>query len=359
MTECHRIANFRFDLERGTKMKKFDWKRMLAVVFAMLFVVGQLATTAVDVSAAAKKKTLNATKVTMTVGKTKQLKVSNISAGKVKWSSSKKSVATVSKTGKVTAKKTGKTTITAKFSGKSLKCKVTVKAKVSSTITQETPATPSTEETPEMSETTTTPETSTTPETTTTPETSTTPETTTTPETPTTPATPTPETPATTTGKTLVVYYSASSNTEKVANYIAAAANADIFEIEPVETYTSADLNWTDSSSRVVKEYEDTSLRNVPLKSTTVENWDSYDTVFIGYPIWWGIAAWPTDSFVKANDFTGKTVIPFCTSLSSGLGSSGTNLATLAGTGNWQTGQRFSSSASENTVSEWVKSFGY
>jgi hypothetical protein len=78
-----------------------------------------------------------------------------------------------------------------------------------------------------------------------------------------------------------------------------------------------------------------------------------------GYPIWWGIAAWPTDSFVKANDFTGKTVIPFCTSLSSGLGSSGTNLATLAGTGNWQTGQRFSSSASENTVSEWVKSLGY
>jgi hypothetical protein len=90
-----------------------------------------------------------------------------------------------------------------------------------------------------------------------------------------------------------------------------------------------------------------------------VANWDSYDTVFIGYPIWWGIAAWPTDSFVKANDFTGKTVIPFCTSLSSGLGNSGTNLATLAGTGNWQTGQRFSSGASESTVSEWVKSLGY
>ena len=76
--------------------------------------------------------------------------------------------------------------------------------------------------------------------------------------------------------------------------------------------------------------------------------------MFIGYPIWWGIAAWPTDSFVKANDFTGKTVIPFCTSSSSGLGQSGTLLAELAETGNWQTGQRFSSSASQSTVENWV-----
>ena len=85
-----------------------------------------------------------------------------------------------------------------------------------------------------------------------------------------------------------------------------------------------------------------------------MDNWDSYDTVFIGYPIWWGIAAWPVDNFVTANDFTGKTVIPFCTSSSSGLGESGELLAELAGTGNWLEGQRFRSSASEDDVAEWV-----
>ncbi len=85
-----------------------------------------------------------------------------------------------------------------------------------------------------------------------------------------------------------------------------------------------------------------------------MENWEDYDTVFIGYPIWWGIAAWPTDSFVKANDFTGKTVIPFCTSSSSGLGESGELLAEEAGTGNWLEGERFSSGVSEEKVKEWV-----
>ena len=78
--------------------------------------------------------------------------------------------------------------------------------------------------------------------------------------------------------------------------------------------------------------------------------------MFIGYPIWWGIAAWPVSSFVAANDFTGKTVIPFCTSSSSGLGESGDLLADLAGTGDWQEGERFRSSASSEDVSEWVDS---
>ena len=94
------------------------------------------------------------------------------------------------------------------------------------------------------------------------------------------------------------------------------------------------------------------------MTTTEVENWDSYDTVFIGYPIWWGIAAWPTDSFVEANDFTGKTVIPFCTSSSSGLGQSGELLAELAGTGDWLEGQRFRSGVSQEDVSEWVDSLG-
>ena len=159
-------------------------------------------------------------------------------------------------------------------------------------------------------------------------------------------------------GNVLVVYYSASGNTETAANYIAQATGGDIFEITPAEPYTSDDLNWTDDNSRVSREHEDESLRDVELTTTEVENWDSYDTVFIGYPIWWGIAAWPVDGFVEANDFTGKTVIPFCTSSSSGLGESGDLLAELAASGDWQEGQRFRSSVSQEDVNEWVDSLG-
>ena len=158
--------------------------------------------------------------------------------------------------------------------------------------------------------------------------------------------------------KTLVVYYSASGNTERVAQEIAAAAGADLFEIVPTEPYTDDDLDWTDDNSRVTREHEDESLRDVPLTTTEVPNWDSYDTVFIGYPIWWGIAAWPVDGFVKANDFTGKTVIPFATSSSSGMGQSGSLLADMAGTGDWQEGQRFSSGASTSDVQSWVNGLG-
>ena len=159
-------------------------------------------------------------------------------------------------------------------------------------------------------------------------------------------------------GGVLVVYYSATGNTEAVAGYIAEATGGDLFELEPAEPYTDADLNWTDENSRVTLEHEDESLRDVELVADTVDNWDSYDTVFIGYPIWWGIAAWPVDTFVEANDFTGKTVIPFCTSSSSGLGQSGELLAEMAGTGDWQEGQRFRSSVSQEDVNEWVDSLG-
>ncbi len=160
------------------------------------------------------------------------------------------------------------------------------------------------------------------------------------------------------TGKTLVVYYSASGNTKRVAEDIAEAAGADLFEIVPTEVYTSDDLNWTNSDSRVSREHDDESLRDVPLTTTEVPDWDSYDTVFIGYPIWWGIAAWPVDGFVKANDFTGKTVIPFATSSSSGMGQSGSLLAEMADTGDWQEGQRFSSGASASDVQSWVNGLG-
>ena len=166
------------------------------------------------------------------------------------------------------------------------------------------------------------------------------------------------ETADTSEGKTLVGYYSASGNTARVAKAAADAAGADLFEIEPVEPYTDEDLNWTNDDSRVSREHNDESLRDVELVSTEVPDWDSYDTVLIGYPIWWGIAAWPTDGFVEANDFTGKTVIPFCTAASSGIGQSGELLAELAGTGDWQEGMRFRSGASDEDVAAWVESLG-
>lgn len=157
-------------------------------------------------------------------------------------------------------------------------------------------------------------------------------------------------------GKVLVVYYSASGSTKNVAEQIAKNLNADLFEIEPVDAYTSADLDWTDNNSRVTKEHNDESLRDIKLKNIKVDNWDSYDTVLIGYPIWWGIAAWPVDTFVKANDFGGKTVIPFCTSASSGLGESGNLLAKKAKNGNWKEGHRFSCGAASSDIKTWTDS---
>ncbi len=159
-------------------------------------------------------------------------------------------------------------------------------------------------------------------------------------------------------GGALVVYFSATGNTERIAGYIAEAADADVFELTPVDPYTSADLRWTDENSRVVYEYEHPDERDVELTEYTVEDWDSYDTVFIGYPIWWGIAAWPVNGFVEANDFSGKTVIPFCTSSSSGIGESGELLEEMAGTGEWLEGMRFRGSTSESDVAEWVDGLG-
>lgn len=157
-------------------------------------------------------------------------------------------------------------------------------------------------------------------------------------------------------GKTLVVYYSAGGHTKKVANFIAKATNGDVMELKPAQDYTEADLDYNNKQSRVYKEHDDPSLRDIALVKDKADNWEGYDTVYIGYPIWWGIAAWPVDNFVKHNDFTGKTVIPFCTSASSGLGESGKLLQQMAGTGNWLEGKRFASGASESEVTDWVKS---
>ena len=159
----------------------------------------------------------------------------------------------------------------------------------------------------------------------------------------------------TTDSNILVVYYSAQEHTKGVAEIAADTLGADVFVIEPVDIYTEDDLNWRDEQSRVVIEHNDEN-RHTELVSTTVENWDSYDTVLIGYPLWWREASWVVDDFVKDNDFSGKDVIPFCTSQADGIGESGIHLAEMAGTGNWLEGMRFSEYFDTAEVIEWVDS---
>lgn len=156
------------------------------------------------------------------------------------------------------------------------------------------------------------------------------------------------------TSKVLVAYFSATGSTERVAGYIAETTGGDLFEMEPVNPYTSADLNYNSSSSRVTREHNDPSLQDIELVKTTPDNWADYDVVFIGYPIWWHAAAWPVNHFVTDNDFTGKTVIPFCTSASSPLEGSDEKLAAMTETGDWKPGQRFQSGASQSAVETWV-----
>ena len=160
-------------------------------------------------------------------------------------------------------------------------------------------------------------------------------------------------------GKVLVVYYSQTGTTEGVAEIIARETNADLVKLEVKNAYTSDDLNWTDKNSRVNREHDNPNSRNVELKNAVIPNFASYDTVFIGYPIWWREASWVLDDFVKKNDFTGKTVIPFGTSMLTGDGTSGNRLKKLTKTGNWVAGQRFSSSYNESEVVDWVKSLKY
>lgn len=137
-------------------------------------------------------------------------------------------------------------------------------------------------------------------------------------------------------------------NVQQLAGWVQEETGGDLFPIQVTEPYSS---DWDECLDRANQERRDDAR---PELEESVENLSDYDTVFLGYPIWWGIAAWPVDSFVEANDFTGKTVIPFCTSASSGLGDSGALLAEMAGTGDWQEGMRFRSGADEADVQEWV-----
>lgn len=159
-------------------------------------------------------------------------------------------------------------------------------------------------------------------------------------------------------GKVLVAYFSGQGHTRAVAERIAAATGGDIFEITPEQPYSNADLNWRDDNSRVTREHNDQSLRDIPLSQVTPEAFEEYETVFVGYPIWWQMAAWPVNRFVRDNDFVRKTVVPFCTSSSSSMGSTRQTLEQLAGSGEWLDGQRFGENPQDGVVESWVDSLG-
>lgn len=164
------------------------------------------------------------------------------------------------------------------------------------------------------------------------------------------------ETPETQGNRVLVAYFSATGTTEGVAEHIANGLNADIYEIIPEEPYTDADLNYNDNNSRSTIEMNDPTSR--PAISGSVENMEQYDIVFIGYPIWWGEAPRIVSTFVESYDFSGKTVVPFCTSGGSGVGSSATNLEQLTSGATWMEGRRLNGGDSQDTVMEWVNGLG-
>ncbi|NEG69158.1 flavodoxin [Bifidobacterium choloepi] len=154
----------------------------------------------------------------------------------------------------------------------------------------------------------------------------------------------------------LVAYYSASGNTARVARAIADRMSGDLFEIVPDPQYTAADLDYRDPSSRVCREHDDPSMRHVSLLDSAPEHFARYSLVFVGYPIWWGVAAWPVNTFVTMNDFSGKTVVPFATSASSPLALSAEKLSGETTTGAWEPGHRFQSLATDAEVRDWLQS---
>lgn len=156
--------------------------------------------------------------------------------------------------------------------------------------------------------------------------------------------------------KVLVAYFSATHTTQGVAEHIANGLNAELYEIVQEEPYTDADLNYNDNNSRTTIEMNDPDVR--PAISGSVEHMDQYDIVFIGYPIWWGEAPRILSTFVESYDFSGKTIVPFCTSGGSGVGSSATNLEQLTSGAQWLAGQRLNGSDSQDVVMEWINSLG-
>ena len=158
------------------------------------------------------------------------------------------------------------------------------------------------------------------------------------------------------TTKVLVAYFSATNTTKGVAKTIADSLGADLYEITPEQPYTDADLDYHDDKSRSTIEMNDPNSR--PAISGSVENMDQYDIVFIGYPIWWGDAPRILSTFVESYDFAGKTVVPFCTSGGSGVGSSASNLERLTSGATWLSGTRLNGNASRSSVAEWINGLG-
>ena len=152
---------------------------------------------------------------------------------------------------------------------------------------------------------------------------------------------------------TLVVYFSATGTTKGVAEKIAAITDADLYEITAAEPYSADDLNYNDRNSRSTKEQNDKSAR--PEIGSESLDLSGYTTVFIGFPIWWGEEPRIMDTFAESCSFDGITVIPFCTSSSSGIGRSGPNMEALAGSGTWLDGKRFSGSVSEADLRSWIE----
>ena len=153
----------------------------------------------------------------------------------------------------------------------------------------------------------------------------------------------------------LTIYFSCTNTTEKIANYIQLETNSDIYEIIPEVPYTAEDISYTIPDTRANIEQNDPTAR--PAISGSIPNFEQYDTVFIGYPIWWGQEPRIIDTFMESYDFSGKTVIPFSTSSSSGIGTSETNLHNLGSDKiDWLAGRRFSASAKQSDVADWIKS---
>ena len=154
--------------------------------------------------------------------------------------------------------------------------------------------------------------------------------------------------------KILVAYFSASGVTKKVAERMAGAVGADLFEIAPAQPYTRADLNWMDKRSRSTVEMKDRSCRpEIAVKPDTAP----YDVIFVGFPVWWYREPSIVDTFMESADFTGKTVVPFCTSGGSGLGDSAANIRAQAPFANVLEGKRFFASASADDLKAWAERF--
>lgn len=157
--------------------------------------------------------------------------------------------------------------------------------------------------------------------------------------------------------KVLVAYFSATGTTKTLAEYAADAMGADLYEIVPEEPYTDDDLNYSDRNTRATVEQNDKNVR--PAISGSVENMEQYEIVFLAFPIWWGEEPRIMDTFVEAYDLSGKTIVSFCTSGGSGIGSSVENMQSLSkGDATWLDGERLSSSASREDMVDWINGLG-